>query len=162
MVSRVSGRAIATSSWLDADAMAAQRERLAPMRARGSEILGGAAEVSEWEVAVMHRHHDAHERCCCRINWARAEDVDFATGVWRAGVPGLENFDGFCSASLLVDRERSLMCGTFDFDSRDALEATREAFAGTREQARDVMRIEIFDHAELDLAIAHLRVPELV
>ncbi|WP_372727506.1 antibiotic biosynthesis monooxygenase [Nocardioides sp.] len=163
VVDREAGRLIATSSWRDRAAMTASDESLAPFRERGGEILGGTADVHEWEVAVMHRDHATHEGCCCRVSWARAEDIDTAVTRWRTDLlPQIEERPGFCSASLLIDRDQHLMCGTVTFDSREALEASREFAAGVRAAAKERLGLEVFDHAEVDLVLAHLRIPELV
>ncbi len=78
VVERETGRGIATSSWLDAAAMHASDEAMMPLRVRGGEVLGGAPEVEEWEVAHMHRDHATHDGSCCRITWSRIQDVDAA------------------------------------------------------------------------------------
>jgi hypothetical protein len=69
---------------------------------------------------------------------------------------------GFCSASMFVDRAAGLACGTVAFDSRDALDATREAAAQLRSGAAERMGFEVLDVAEMELSIHHLRIPELV
>ncbi len=164
VVDRESGRGIATASWETEEALLASRERVMAFRTRASEILGGGTPVvEEWEVAVMHRDHTSPEGSCCRITWARARDVDPMVDLWRTRLlPRIENLAGFCSASMLVDRAGGRLCGTVTFDSRAALEASRGAAAAIRETAVTEMGAEILDVAEFDLAIAHLRLPELV
>ena len=163
VVDRDHGRIIATSSWNSQEAMATSRDQLAPFRARGGEMLGGSPEIEEWEVVVMHRDHPTHDGACCRITWARPGDLDAMLEMWRSRLlPQIEAFDGFCSASMLVDRDAGVMCGTVTFDSRAALDASREHASGLREMAIAETGTEILDVAEFDLVIAHLRVPELV
>ncbi len=157
------GRIIATSSWRDEEAMHAADQHLGPMRAEGGKILGGSPQVEEWEVAVMHRDHATHEGSCCRITWARTDDVEQMARTWRERIlPGVEQFQGFCSASLLVDRSTGRGCATVVFDDHRALEATRDQAAAMRRRATDEMGLEILAVGELDLEIAHLRLPELV
>ena len=157
------GRIIATSSWRDEEAMHAADQHLGPMRAEGGKILGGSPHVEEWEVAVMHRDHATHEGSCCRITWGRTDDVEQMARTWRERIlPGVEQLQGFCSASLLVDRSTGRGCATVVFDDHRALEATRDQAAAMRRRAIDEMGLEILMVGELDLEIARLRLPELV
>ncbi len=163
VIDRESGRAIATSSWDTEESLRASGDTLASYRSRGGEILGGTPEVEEWEVAVMHRDHTTTEGACCRVTWAQPEDLDAALEMWRSRLLGrFEAMDGFCSASLLMDRTRGVTCGTVTFDSRAALEASREQAREVRDSASSEMGVSFLDVAEFELAVAHLRLPELV
>lgn len=163
LVDRGSGRCIATTSWASEEAIAASRTAVLPMRSRAGEILGGTPQVEEWEVAVMHRDHTSHEGCACRVTWARSTDHDATIDYWRDQLlPRIEAMDGFCSASMLLDRAGDRTCGTVTFDSRAALEASREPAAAIRESGRRERGVEFLDVAAFDLALAHLRLPELV
>ena len=111
----------------------------------------------------MHRDHTSHEGCACRITWTRAKDLDTTVDFWRNTLlPRFEAMDGFCSASMLIDRAGSRTCGTLTFDSQAALEASREDAAMIREMAAREVGVEFLDVAEFELALAHLRLPELV
>lgn len=163
VVDRESGRLIATSSWDSQEAMDASRDQLAAMRSRGGEILGGGPEIQEWEVVSMHRDHPTHDGACCRITWARPSNLDTMIEMWRSALlPQIEAMEGFGSASMLVDRADGVMCGTVSFDSRAALEASRETATALRAKAVSEGGGEILDVAECELVLAHLRVPELV
>lgn len=159
---REGGRIIATSSWDSQETMEASRDQLAAMRSRGGEVLGGSPEIEEWEVVVMHRDHPTHDGACCRITWGRPRDLDTMIEMWRSSLlPQIEALDGFCSASMLVDRSTGVLCGTVSFDSRAALDGSRDAATALREKAVSEAGVEILDVAEFDLVLAHLRVPEL-
>ena len=63
-------------------------------------------------------------------------NAERAVDVFRMAVlPKVQELDGFCSASLLISREAGRVVGTITFDSREQLEATREAAARIREAA---------------------------
>lgn len=164
VVDRETGRCIVSSAWRDHDAMAASRDALASSRARTVEAMRGTdMMLEEWEVAVMHRDHASRVGSCCRITWGRPTDMDDMAEFFRTvAMPQFEAMDGFCSASLFLDRTGGRSCGTVTFDSRAALEASREPAAAMREAASAAGRVVFLDVAEFELAIAHLRVPELV
>jgi hypothetical protein len=165
LVNRETGRGIATTSWMTEDDMRATDGQVSAFRSRAGEIMGGEPEVREWEIAVMHREHDAREGSWCRVTWLTCppEEVESTIGFFRDTVmTRLEDFDGFCSASMLVDRATGQCCGTARFDSREDLEATREMAQGMRDRRSLESNVEFGDIEECELVIAHLRVPELV
>jgi heme-degrading monooxygenase HmoA len=158
LVARESGMCIATSSWESEEAMRASEEQLRPIRDRGRDIIGGSMQVDEWEIAIMHRSHHAE---CCRVSWLEG-DLDAMTETMRAGIlPELEEMDGFCSASLLVNRSTGLGCATTAWESREAMEASRSRADDMRQQAASDAGGTIVDVHEFDLAYAHLHVPEM-
>lgn len=165
LIDRTSGRCIATSAWQDEATMRASDERLRPLRSRLAEQMGGGEPmVEEWEIAVLHRDHTAREGSCARCTWVRFDprQADRTVDVYRMAVlPRLEQLEGFCSASLLVDRRSGLAVGTASFDSHEALERTRDQAATVRERAVQEVSAEVVEVAEFELALAHLRVPEM-
>ncbi len=165
VVDRVSGRCIATSAWETPELMAVAEDELAPLRIRAGEILGGEPVVDRWEIGLMRRLQPAGEGAWCRIVWCRPQDLHIHVTVERVRHPLLTEFEsaeGFCSASLFVDRLERVICSTATFESRAALDASREAGAAGRERAVRETGIEFLEIAEFELALAHLRVPELV
>ena len=163
---RETGRCIATASWETEAALRASADRVTAFRMRASEIMGaGSPDVQEWEVAVMHRDHATNPGSCVRVNWSRVDPsrADATIAYFKDEVlPRLEQLDGFASASLMVQRTKGLGVGSIAFDSREALENTRESVAAMRAVSSERMGIEFLDVAEFELAFAHLRVPELV
>jgi heme-degrading monooxygenase HmoA len=158
LVDRETGQCIATSSWENEAAMRASDEQLRPIRDRGKDILGGSMQVDEWEIAVMHRSHHGE---CCRVSWLQG-DLDAMTETFRVGIlPELEQTPGFCSASLLLNRETGLGCATTAWETRAAMEASRSAADDMRSRAASDAGGEIVDVHEFDLAYAHLHVPEM-
>jgi quinol monooxygenase YgiN len=158
LVDRETGHCIATSSWDSEEAMTASNERLRPIRDRGKDILGATTQVDEWEIAVMHRSHHGE---CCRVSWLQG-DLDAMIDTFRTGIlPDLERTDGFCSASLLVDRSAGLGCATTTWESREAMERSRSAADEMRRRAASDSGGAIVDVREFELAYAHLHVPEM-
>jgi quinol monooxygenase YgiN len=164
LVDRGSGRCITTSAWQSEDAMRAADEALRPVRERVGEILGGSPQVDEWEIAVLHRDHRSGEGACVRATWVRVDpaDMDRAIDVYKlASLPRAEELAGFCSASLLVDRNSGRAVSSVTYDSFEAMERNRDAAAAMRSAASKDAGAEVLDTGEFELAVAHLRVPEL-
>lgn len=166
LVDRSTGRCIATSSWESKEAMRASNEQLQPVRQRLLETLGGdRLEVQEWDIALLHRDHESPAGACARVTWARPADgrLDAAVEAFKTEVlPRLEEQNGFCSASMLVDRDSGMLCGTVSFDSMATVEGSRDLAAELRARMTERTGIEFVDVIECELAIHHLRVPELV
>jgi hypothetical protein len=166
LVDRASGRCIATTSWDSEAAMRASDEQLQPVRQRLLETLGGnGLEVQEWEIAIFHRDHESPAGACARVTWARpaAGQLDAGVDAFKTSVmPLLEEQDGFCSASMLINRETGMLCGTVSFDSMATVEGNREFGAEQRARMAELTGIEFVDVLECELAVHHLRVPELV
>lgn len=166
LVDRATGRCIATSSWHSQDAMRASTDQLQPVRQRLAEALGGdGTEVQEWEIAILHRDHESPAGAWARVTWARPPrgQLDAAVEDFKSTVlPMLEGQPGFCSASMLVDRESGMLCGTISFDSMATVEAARQLGAEQRAMMAERTGIEFVDVLECELAVHHLRVPELV
>ena len=89
--------------------------------------------------------------------------IDGGIEMFRASVlPELEALEGFCSASLLVNRSTGHAVSSVTFDNRVAMERARERGDALKaEKSKEAGATEI-DDGEFDLALAHLRVPELV
>lgn len=164
LVDREAGQGIVTTSWDSADAMHATDEAVAPMREKAANLVGGTAEVQEWEIAVMHRDHHTAPGTCCRSTWFRSDPASLDRGidVYKLGVvPKLEELDGFCSALLLVDRASGLCVSTVAYDNREALASTRDQVQKIRSGALGEIGAELVAVSEHDLVLAHLHVPEL-
>lgn len=166
LVDRASGRFIATSSWDSEEAMRASDEQIRPLRQRLLDTLGADdLEVQEWEIAMFHRDHQSPEGACAVVTWARPRSgqLDAAVDAFKTDVlPQIENEEGFCSASMLVDRQGGMLCGTVSFESMAAVERSRRSTAERRARMAERTGLEFVDVMECELAFHHLRVPELV
>ncbi|MDA2894362.1 hypothetical protein PDG61_25880 [Mycolicibacterium sp. BiH015] len=164
LVDRLSGRCIATTAWDSEETMTASRPATKDYRDRAAEILGGRPTVDEWEIAALHRDHRSLPGACVRVTWARvdANEADRAIDGFRlATIPALEELDGFCSASLLADRDSGFGVVSVTFDSADAMRRSRGAL-DELEAASIRDGVQLLDKCDFDLVLAHLRVPELV
>ncbi|WP_330476265.1 hypothetical protein [Terrabacter sp. C0L_2] len=162
---RVTGRCIVTTAWRDESAMRATASSVMPMRQQAADLLGGEATVDEWEIAYLHRDHRVADGCCARITWSEADPamVDSVIDAFRDGImPKVEQLEGFCSASLFVDRAAGRSCLTVTYDSPEAMMATRNAAMGLRADLVQQTGMRVTELGEFSLAIAHLDVPELV
>jgi quinol monooxygenase YgiN len=164
MVDRGSGRCIVTSSWDSMDGMRASDSAIAPMRERAGTLLGGIPFVEEWEIAAMHRHHRTHEGACVRATWMHgaAADLDRGVDLYRmVTMPAMESLDGFCSASLFLDRSAGRAVISATYDSPAMMMSSREQAKDLRMRTAREARVDILDVAEFELLHAHLRVPEM-
>jgi heme-degrading monooxygenase HmoA len=165
LADRDGGRCIATTSWATEEAMHDSEGPLHALRARYGEILGGRAEVQEWEIGVLHRVRPAPVGACARVIWSRGEPAnrESALDAFRLTVlPRLEELPGFCSVSMMVDLEAGRAVSSTVYESRDAMTRATETALTLREDFTRSVGGEITEVAEFDLVLAHLRVPETV
>ena len=73
----------------------------------------------------------------------------------------LEQMEGFCSASLLVDRGSGRAVSSATYDSVEAMQRNRDQGDKLRAAGTQEAGAEVLDDREFELAIAHLRVPEM-
>ncbi|KGN40260.1 antibiotic biosynthesis monooxygenase [Knoellia aerolata] len=165
LVDRASGRCIATTSWESEAALTGSAEMVRPLRDAAQSALGATtSSVDTWEVAVVHRDHAMPDGACARVTWlgGMEDHADRAADVFRMAIlPKVQEFDGFCSASLMISRETGRAVGTVTFERREHLEASREAAARLREAASKDIGATIDDMAEMEVAFAHLHLPEM-
>jgi Antibiotic biosynthesis monooxygenase len=164
LVNRQSGRCIATSAWETEQAMRASAERVTPIRDRAAEMFVGPASIDEWEIAALHRDHRAPDGAGVRATWVKVppDQMDQGIEYYKASVLSqLEDLDGFCSASLLVDRASGRGVASTTFDSLDAMERNRDQATALKIASMREAGVEELDECEFELALAHLRVPEL-
>jgi hypothetical protein len=174
LVDRQSGRCIATSAWETKEAMRASKERVRPVRDRVPEAFGRSATIEKWEIAVLHRDHRTQQGACVLATWVRVPHqsgsamgcpvrVDEGIEFYKSSfLPALEDLEGFCSASLLIDRSSGRAVSSAAFDSRESMERNRvQATKLKRARVREAGATEL-DECEFELALARLRVPESV
>jgi heme-degrading monooxygenase HmoA len=162
---RDNGRSIATTAWKTEEAMHNSEHPLYALRRRYAEMLGGRPEVQEWEIAVLHRLHQAPDGACSRVIWGRDDPAnqERVMDAFRTSLlPRLDELPGFCSVSLLIDRETGRSATAVVYESRDAMNRATEIARPMREEFSRQTGSEITEVAAFDLVLAHLRVPETV
>jgi hypothetical protein len=165
LVDRDSGRCVATTAWQSEDAMRTSAETVMPLRNQAEQSLGSSgSEVHQWEVAVVHRDHAVPQGACARLTWLSGDPgmAERVIDTYRmAVVPRLEAMAGFCSSSLMIDREAGRAVGTVVFDSRQAMEASRGDAQKIREGVASELGASVDRVDEMEMAFAHLHVPEM-
>ena len=164
LVGPVSGRCVVTTAWRTGETMQAGGRRLRPAFDQLGAVLLGRPDDEEWEIAVVHRDHPAPAGACVRAVRVQVgrERVDHGVDLYRMVLlPQIEEFPGFCSASLWVDRVTGHAVSSVTFDSREAMRRTRSLAAVVREGATREASGEVLEVDEFELALAHLHVPEL-
>jgi hypothetical protein len=144
--------------------MRASAEAVRPIRDKAAEMFGGSAQVEEWDIAVLHRDHRSSEGACVRVTWVKVspDQVDRGIDFYKMTIlPALEELEGFCSASLLVDRASGRAVASAIFDSVDARERNRELLDRLRATGSREVAAEVLEECDFELALAHLRVPEM-
>lgn len=164
LVDHSMSRLIATSSWEDEQSMRASTESIRPLRDRlVAEVGGSVPIVEEWEVALMHRDHLAIEGARARVSWLQGDptSIDQAVDTFRTILPRLDALPGFTSASLLVNRSAGRAVSTATYDSAETLTETRAKANELRTYVAEQTGAEVLEVAEFELAVAHLRIPEM-
>jgi quinol monooxygenase YgiN len=165
LADRESGRCVVTTSWADHDALTRSEDGVIAMRRRTAEILGGPAEVEEWEIALMHRLHTAHHGACARVIWHEGDPADVEKMIDRfrtTVLPQLDDLAGCCSVSLMLDRTSGRAVVTTTYDSPQDMRAARDRAAAMRQEFMEHLHRAVTEVAEFDLPVAHLRVPATV
>ena len=162
---RASGRCIATSSWDSQDAMSATGERVQDIRRRVMDTMAGRdMSVDEWEIALMHRRYAPGDDACARVTWVRCDPAELESmidGFRMTQTAVMDDMDGFCSLSMMVDRTTGRSSVTSVWKDRAAMDASRDRIMSMRDEFTARTGTQVEDVAEFEVAIHHLRVPEM-
>ena len=162
---RDTGRCIATTAWETEEAMHDSESGVHDLRMRMAEMMGGRPEIQEWEIAVLHRMREAPEGACARVTWARGDPAlidDRMSTMRTAMLPRVEELPGFCSVSVLMNRNTGEGVTATIYESRDVMNRASDQGMAMREDIARQMHMEMTEVAEMELVLAHLRVPETV
>ena len=162
---RETGRCIITTAWRDEMSMHDTEGAVHDMRQKAAEMLGGHADIQEWEIAVMHRMHEAHNGACTRVIYGSIDmdKLDDVVSTMRMSLlPRMEELPGFCAVSHMIDRETGRSATAVTYDSKADMMTANDQAKALREEFSSGVGMEIIGIAEFDLVLAHLRVPEMV
>ena len=144
--------------------MRASAESVRPVRDRAAEILG-AAQMSR----------NGRSPSCTATTAPVTEPASGPPGSGRPGstrnavststrrvfLPALDELEGFCSASLMVDRGSGRCVASASYDSMEALERNKEQLDSLKTARTQEAGAEVLDECDFELTLAHLRVPEM-
>ena len=165
LVDRDSGRCIATSSWMDEDALRGSEGPVRELRDHATEMFHGTATVSRWEIAVLHRDHPSSRDSCVRVTWLKVEPghMTRAVDIFKlVALPAMGAAEGFCSAGMMIDPASGHAVVSVTWDSREAFERAQAQMDEKRAAVTREMGATMLETRMFDLAIAHLHVPEMV
>ncbi|MFI5606686.1 hypothetical protein [Amycolatopsis sp. NPDC051903] len=164
LASRNDGRCIVTTAWRSEELMHASAQAMGVVRQRVVDMFGGEPTVEEWEIGLVHREHRSHDGAAVRATWLRVkpEQLDRVVDIFKmTTLPALAEFDGFASASLMLDRTTGRGVASIGYDSADAMRRLAEKASALRTTTLREAGAERLDTREFELAIAHLNVPEM-
>jgi quinol monooxygenase YgiN len=166
LVGRRSGRCIVTSGWTDEQAMLGSAESMRGSRAQLGRILAAVPVVAQWDIAVLHRIQPTGPDAVCRVIWSSRPDpaaLDDDVATFRmALLPRIEELIGFCSASLMIDRVSGATVLAVAYADREAMLVAGQRADALRAEYARAMGGRITEVTDLDLVLAHLRVPATV
>ena len=122
---------------------------------------GRCIATSAWDSAQSMRASEPTVRPI-RGRAAEAFGGPVTVEEWEIAAPPVKEFEGFCSASLFIDRASGRAVTSVMFDSREAMDRTREQARSLRAARLRELGADQIEVCEFELALAHLRVPELV
>lgn len=165
LVDRHMARCVTATAWQTIDTMRASEPAVAGIRGRYAAMAEGEeSTVDEWEVALMHRVHTTTEGSAARVTWLEGDPyaIEDSIDAYRGAMPTLEGLPGFASASLLLDRRTAQAVSTVVYDTPEALVRSRTKAGAVRTRVAEETGTEIIEVADFEVALSHLRVPELV
>ncbi len=165
LVDRDSGRCIATTAWESEAAMHASADYTRPVRDQAAQLFGRQPNDRRVGNRGTASRSPLRSGACVRATWLRVrpEQFDRAIEFYRGSVlPAIEELDGFCSASLMIDRASWRAVSSSTFDSLEAMQRNEERARSLRTARLRDLGADQHDVGEFELAVAHLRVPELV
>ena len=164
LADRDSGRVIVSSAWEDEEALQRSKEIVRPMQDRLMQMLkADDALIQPWDIAVLHRESPSPADARAQVTWSRIapDHMDTLLNAYRGSMLArLQTLPGFTSLSLVVDRKQGRIVSVTSYESPEACEQSRKPARAFREEFARAVGARITDVAEMDVVVAHLRVPD--
>lgn len=161
---RSTGTTTVSTAWETEQARDDADEVLTSLRGRAARVLGAGTPVTEmFELAVIDRMRPAQAGFYSRLTRVSIEParVEEAIDAYTSStMHDLRLLDGYCSAALLVDRERGFGAVSVTFDSRAHLEESRPKAEQIRKTGLAKAGAEVAEVREAEIVIAGLRLPQ--
>lgn len=161
-VDRENGRVVATTAWTSKQALDGSNAALAPLRAEAERLMKGTLHVGEWEVAVNETPVPPTPGCWMRSTAIAGDPAQLRKGITdyqAAVIPTLRDVAGFRGALLMVDRDAGRAIGSTMWDSRDALDASRDLASALRAAVTGDAGTRVTGVSEYELVLAGMRAP---
>lgn len=160
---RETARLVVSTAWESEESLRSSRERALALTVEVTERAGSeASTVDEWELtSFLHAHPTGPgtpvRTALSRVNPANVRQaLDYYHGTL---LPQLEQLEGFASATLLLNRANGSSVLSLAFDSREALEATRDEADYLRARSSHEVDVEFLDFAEFELVLSQFQAP---
>lgn len=163
-INRETGICTVSTAWATESDRSAADEVLATLRAKGNRIMGGGTPVTElFEMAVLDRLRPAQPGFWSRLTRVSIDPahIDQAIDAYTSStLHDLQLLPGYCSAVLLVDRDKGAGIVSVTFDSRMSLDASLPQAEAIRAASIAKSGAAVDDIRESEIVIAGLRLPQ--
>jgi hypothetical protein len=163
LADRSSSRCITTSAWESHDAMRASAAAVDDVRNRAAE-LSAAARPPSRSGRSRHSTVTRSTRGSVRsrgLGTRRHRSDRFGDRGVQTAMSAMAEIEGFCSASLLVNRTSGRGVSSMAFASAEAMERNHADMDRLRASVSEEAAAQLLDERDFELMIAALRVPEL-
>lgn len=165
LVDRDRGRCITTTGWWSSATLDGSVEALHALQQREADFADSRVRADRWEVVSLHRRGHTMPGMRARVSWVSGTpaQLDKAIDLHRCShLPAFEDLDGFGGASLLLDAHGGRLVSSVSWSGSAALIASAELAIEQRRGAVAALGLTVLEVAEMEVALAHLRLPELV
>lgn len=161
---RETGHVVVVSAWTDRASLDASEATAVPLRAQGGSILGAPASVEIFEPVIIEQTRGDEPGFWSRATMMEGDPstVDAGIETFRRDVlPAVRGLSGCTGVMLGVNRETGRAIATTTFETRAALDASRDAAMAIRDAAATSTGVRVTDILEDEVVIVGIRGPEI-